>query len=281
MTKAELSYCAREVHRLDNDRFLAALFAPPDRREDLFALYAFNIEVAKTREVVTEPMLGQIRLQWWRDSIARLHEGEAPRHEVIQPLAAAVIRHGLDRSLMERLIDAREADLEDRPPASLDCLVNYAEVTSAPLVQLALAVLGVRNEAAMAAGRHVGIAWALVGLLRAVPHHARAHRLYLPADLLDAQGVTETALFEMRPEPGLSTVVRAVADLADEHLGKARALRSQVPRAALPALLPAALADLSLRTLKAAGYDPFAPRVQMPHPLRQILLAWRALTGRW
>ena len=66
---AGLSPLGELVRRHDRDRYQTALFAPADRREALFALYAFNYEIARVRESVTQPMLGQIRLQWWREVI--------------------------------------------------------------------------------------------------------------------------------------------------------------------------------------------------------------------
>jgi len=282
MAEPTLSYCAGQVRRFDNDRFLTVLFAPADRREDLFALYAFNLEIAKTREVVSEPMLGQIRLQWWRDSIAQIRAGgEQRRHEVVQPLAAAVHRHGLDTALLDRLVDAREADLEDEAPATLSCLVNYADATAAPLVQLACQILGVRGEAAMEAARRVGIAFALAGITRSVPFLARQHRTRLPADLLARHGVAEPQLFDLKPGEGIRPVVAAVVAEAGRHLAEARGLRRDVPRAALPALLPATLADLYLSVLSRNDNDPMAARVQMPHPFRAARLAWQAALGRW
>src|SRR3546814_5074662 len=100
------------------DRYLASLFAPEAQREDLFALYAFNYEVAKTAEVVSEPMIGQIRLQWWRESLAGIYEGRARQHEVVQPLARAVAARALPRALLETIIDAREFDLDQIGRAS-------------------------------------------------------------------------------------------------------------------------------------------------------------------
>ena len=116
-----LSYCAAEVRRADYDRFLAALFAPAPAREGLFALYAFNHEVAKVRETVSEPMLGQIRLQWWREAIDGLYAGKARAHPVVEALArdARVREGGLSRAHFDRLIDAREFDLAGRAPATL------------------------------------------------------------------------------------------------------------------------------------------------------------------
>src|SRR5882724_1426131 len=130
-----------QVH--DHDRYLTTLFAPAARRGGLVALYAFNLEVAKTREVVREPMLGQIRLQWWREAIDEIYGGgRVRRHEVVQPLADAVRRFDLTRYHFDRLLDGRAADLDEAPPASLAALESYAEATSSRLIYLALETLG-------------------------------------------------------------------------------------------------------------------------------------------
>jgi NADH dehydrogenase [ubiquinone] 1 alpha subcomplex assembly factor 6 len=278
-----LSPAARLVRRHDRDRFLTALFAPASAREALFALYAFNYEVAKTRELVSEAMLGHLRLQWWRDSVAAIYDGTPLRkHEVVEPLAAAIRAHDLSRPEVERLIDAREADLADAAPDSIEMLEAYAEATAAPLVLLALEALGVRDAAAREAGRRVGIAYALAGLLRAVPFHARARRVYLPADLLAVHGVdAQRDLFELRPSAGLAAVASAVAARARIHLAAARAEARRVRRAAVPALLPAILASRALDRLAQAEYDVFAPRLALPDGTTSWRLAFAALIRRY
>lgn len=275
-----LSYCAAEVRRHDPDRFLCAMFAPADRREDLLALYAFNLEIARTREQVSERMLGQIRLQWWREAIEGVYAGAPRRHEVVQTLADAVKRHGIARDSLDRMIDAREADLDDGPPADLAALQAYADATSGTLAAVATDMLGA-GEGARDAARQVGTAWALVGLLRAVAFHARAKRVYLPGDLLAANGVRIGDLFELRPSAGLNATARAVADTARRLLAAARTRRGQVPRAALPVFLQARLADQYLRILAHRGHDPLAPAIAQ----RPLLAAWRltlsAMIGRY
>jgi phytoene synthase len=275
------SYCADQVRRFDRDRYLTCLFAPAEARAQLFALYAFNLEVAKTAEVVSEALLGHIRLQWWLDAIDEIYTGQPRRHEVVVPLAEAVRRHGLGRTHFERLIEARAFDLEDTAPESLAALEDYAEATSAGLTYLALEILGARGTEAEAAGRHVGIAWALAGLLRAVPFHARRKRLYLPRDLGAAAGLDLGELYELHPSPALRQVAGQVAERAEEHLRAARALAARVPRQALPALLPATLASRGLATLARAGYDPFDARVQAQSPGRVWRLWWTNLRGRY
>jgi phytoene synthase len=276
-----LSYCGRQVRRFDHDRYLTALFAPADRREALFALYAFNLEVAKTREVVTEPLLGQIRLQWWRDALDTAYRGEPLKHEVLVPLAAAIDAHGLTRAHFDRLLEAREADLEDAAPPDLPALEAYAEGTAGPLHRLALEIVGVRDAAAAEAARGVAVASALTGLLRAVPFHARQRRVYLPTSVVQEVAVELGDLFELRPHLGLAEAVQRLAGRAREVLAEARSLRKRVPRAALPALLPAVLAGQYLDAMRRAGHDVFDGRVQRRPALAAWSLAWHAARGRY
>ncbi len=278
-----LSPLARLVRQHDRDRFLTALFAPAARRDELLALYAFNYEIAKTREVVSEPVLGQIRLQWWRESLDAIYAGDPVRgHEVATPLAAAIRGRGLTRAHFDALIAAREFDLGGEAPESLAALESYAEGSSARLVWLALEVLGERGESAIAAGRAVGIAYAQAGLLRALPFHARMKRLYLPRDLCLAAGLrVDAEVFELRSSPALRRIVAQVAAAAAGHLAKARARRGAVPRAALPALLPAVLAGADLASLARAEYDPFDRRLAGRDTWRSWRLTLAALARRY
>jgi phytoene synthase len=284
MPKSALSYCAEQVRRQDHDRYVTALFAPAHRREGLFALYAFNLEIAKTAEVVSEDLLGRLRLQWWRECLDEVYAGRPLRHAVVEPLAAAVHRHGLGRAHFDRLIDAREDDLAAEPPADLAALENYAEGTSASLVHLALEILGVpagSSTGANEAGRRLGLAWALTGLARAVPFHARQKRLYLPSDMAAQAGLDTGALFELRRSEALSRVVAQLAARASEHLAAARALRRELPRRAFPAMLLGPLAERHLKVLNRAGFDPFDRRVLAQPSGSAWRLAWAVLKRRY
>ncbi len=275
---AELSYAAEQVRQQDHERFLTALFAPAERREALFALYAFNLEVAKTAEVVSEPMLGQIRLQWWRETLDGIYEKRPRRHEVVEPLADAVVRWDLSREHFERLLDARENDLDAEPPATMAELEAYADATAGGLGLLALEALG--GEALAATGRLVGTAWGLTGLVRAIPFHARQKRLYVPTELLKRHGVVRRDLFELRPSTALSAAAAEIAGRAGTLLAEARALRPRPPRPVLAALLPAVLARRHLGRLARAGYDPFDAQVQAAAPDAAWRLTLAYLRGR-
>ncbi|MBO0739673.1 MAG: squalene/phytoene synthase family protein [Alphaproteobacteria bacterium] len=277
-----LSPVAALVRHHDRDRFQTALFAPAARREALFALYAFNYEIARVRESVTQPMLGQIRLQWWRESVAAAFDGGPVRaHPVVGPLTAAVRTLPLTREHFDRLIDARERDLDEDPPASLAVLEDYAEASSARLVYLALEVLGAQDAGASEAGRHVGIAYSLAGLLRAAAFQARTGRRFIPADIAARTGLVEEDYRALRGTPALRAATAELAAAASKHLSLARAHPRGLRRRTLPALLPAVVARHSLMRLRRVAYDPFDPALAVPDPLQTWRLGVAALFNRF
>jgi NADH dehydrogenase [ubiquinone] 1 alpha subcomplex assembly factor 6 len=250
-----LSPVAALVRRHDRDRFQTVLFAPAARREALFALYAFNYEIARVRERVSEPILGRIRLEWWRETIAAAYEdGPVRRHVVVEALTDAIRGHRPTREHFDRLIDAREKDLAEQAPTSLAALEDYAEAVSARLIYLALEILSAVDPTVRRAGFHVGVAYGLAGLLRAMPYRERTARYLVPAE---------------------------VAAAASHHLDLARRLRPAVTRTALPALLPAIVAGRYLRRLKRAGCDPFDSTVTAPDPLQSWWFAAAAFLNRF
>jgi phytoene synthase len=266
------------VRRLDRDRYLCTLFAPASRRDALLALYAFNLEIARIPELVREPILGSVRLQWWRDTIGAIYAGNPPAHEVAAALARAVAEHALSRRHFERLLDAREFDLGDEPPEDIPALLAYADATAGSLTALALEILGTGGGAAEAAGRDVGIAWALTGLLRAAAFHASRGRIYFPKSLLDREGVQASDILALRATPELRAAAREIATLAQDRLAEARS--RDVPEWALPALLPAVLAESYLSRLGRAGFDPFRPGLEKGSIARQLRLWLAARRGK-
>lgn len=278
-------YCFDRVRRFDRDRFLTALFCPSDRRADLLALYAFNIEIAGVREAVSEPLLGHIRIQWWRDALDGIYEGDPPAHHVAGPLSRAVRRHRLQRERFETLLAARAQDIESVQPPTMQALESYAEATSATITHLALQVVGTAAGAALEAGRHVGVAWALTGLLRALPLHVAERRICLPVAACRDAGIDVDALFNGAPQPGMARAVAEVAAAARDHLAAARVLRRNCPRVAVPALLPAVLAGIYLDRLQRAGFDPFRaagrPHTASAGPVAMVRLAIAAYSGRF
>ncbi|MEO5374616.1 MAG: squalene/phytoene synthase family protein [Alphaproteobacteria bacterium] len=289
------SPCAAVVRRHDRERFACAQFAPPDRREDLLVLYALNLDLARVRERVREPMAGLIRFQWWSDVIEAIATGHGPPsgHPVAGPLGRVMVERGLGRAEFEHLIDARRRDLDDEPPADMAALLRYAGGTSAPLARLGAAILGVGadedvdvdvdvdvDEDVLAATEAVALAWSLVGLLRAIPHLAAQGRVMLPRDRLASAGVDVAEVLAGRSPPGLAMVAAEMAAEAEAHIARARSFRGPGVRAALPLLLPATIAEGHLRRLRRTGHDTRDPLLWGPRP-RVGTLLWNGVRGRF
>ncbi|EKV31576.1 Phytoene synthase [Caenispirillum salinarum AK4] len=274
----DLSMMGEEVRRQDRDRFMTALFAPEDRREDLFALYAFNADVAGIREKVSEPMMGLMRLQFWRDLLEGVFEKGTPppTHPTAEALIGAIRRRNLPREPFDTLLEARERDMDDQPPDDREAFLAYARGTGGSVQRLAACILGAGDEETLAAADAVGTAWAITGLLRAVPFHAAQNRVYLPAAELTGRGIDGYVVAAGKPHDAVAAVAADLAGAARARLAEARGLRGRVSRAALPALLPAVLADGYLKRLQRLGWNVYHPdlgRVDV-RPLRLTAAAF-------
>lgn len=251
---------AETVRRHDPDRFLLSMFAPAAARPDLWALYAFNHEIAKTRELVTETQLGLIRLQWWRDGIAAIYAGgPVLEHPVLLGLQQAITAHNLPQERLDALIYAREFDLEDRLPANMQGLIYYADYTATPLLELTALIVPPHGADGV---EDIAVGYALTGLLRATPVHLSQRRCYLPADRLPHID----AHYEGRELQALASVVIEVV---------AEARRRLTPRPAhLPRIIRAhrKLALMYLAQIEKAGFDLFAPALAMPPFLKELRL---------
>jgi len=179
------------VRRADPDRFFCSLFAPPEKREALWLLYAFNHELARAREVASEPTLALIRLAWWREVV----EGAEKKHEIATPLSAALREGVFAPADLAALIDARAAEAEEIP--DFDSFINYARGTAGRLARIAGKLLGADAQAI----EDFGTAYGISGILRAAPFLARQNRSLLPSDCTSAQKLIESARVLLNATP--------------------------------------------------------------------------------
>ncbi|MGE3528530.1 MAG: phytoene/squalene synthase family protein [Methyloceanibacter sp.] len=262
----------------DFDRALAASFAPREARPDLLALCAFNVELARIAEQVSEADLGAIRLQWWREAIARSLKGEAAGHPVADAFGAAARRRAFPVDIVAALIDARQFDVADKIMPDCDALETYLERTAGSMFALAGACLGAQGRALEDAAVRAGVAYGLTGLMRALPVHAAGGRVYLPADLLKSHGTSPEAVLAGRASQGLAELLAGLRDKARGACGEARQAVARLERPARAAFLPLALVDPYLAALEALdrrGGDPLR-EIAGINPLHRF---WRL--ARW
>lgn len=172
----QIAACAGLVQRGDPDRFRAAMAAPITLRKMLFPLYAFNLEVARAPWVTKEPLIAQMRLQWWRDALGEIASGgNVRRHEVVTPLAD-ILDVQATRDL-DDLIEARSADIEGHPQASPETLTRYLDRTAGTLLWTAARLAGATDAPAI---RDAGLAHGMANYLNAVPDLVGKSRNPLP-----------------------------------------------------------------------------------------------------
>ena len=268
--------CEAAVRRHDPDRYFATLFAPAALRPHLFALYAFNYEIARVGETVREPMMGEIRLQWWREAVEGARDGRPREHEVARALTQMFASAVLPLELFDAMIEARRNDLDPSPFADLAALEAYTDATSGNVMRLGARILGAGDRCDGLASE-AGIAYALAGLLQAIPYYAARGAVMLPRNMLEAEGLSRDDVLAGRDPDRLRPVIAAIAERARTKLAAARRLPR--PKQALAAFLPAALVPLKLRRLTAAGFDPFRHKAEVPLHRRQLALLSAALRG--
>lgn len=268
-------HCEQAVREGDKDRFLATLFAPQRYRRALHALYAFNLELARVRELAREPMPGEIRLQWWRDALLGAPRDDVAAHPVAAAVRDTAIRYRLPPASLADLIDAREFDLYDEPMVSLDDLETYAARTSSALMDLAARILrdGKDHGAGDLIG-HAGVAYAITGLLRAFPVHASRAQLYVPQDVLGRHNAPPEDIFAGNATTELRAALAELRLRARQRLDAARMCLGSAQLETMPALLPVALVRPMLQRMERRGYNPFAVS-ELPQWRRQWIL-WRA-----
>jgi NADH dehydrogenase [ubiquinone] 1 alpha subcomplex assembly factor 6 len=254
MKSDEFSYCARLARDRDYGRYLCALAAPIKTRNALLVLLAFNDELGKVREIVSEPTLGDIRLAWWRETLIADQETEGGSHPVARALKMVVQDYGVSKDTLQAMIDGRARDMDPMPFTSVDELEDYAVATAGKLAQAFLQVLEVDDEESCKAVSEVATAWALIGFLRSVPYHEQAGRRVLGRQLVPAD----------------------ILDRVDDLLIAARGRGRRVTRKAYPVLLTARISDLYLSRYRSTGCNVYKTNLDFA-PLTPV---WRVTTGR-
>jgi phytoene synthase len=267
----------------EHDRYLAALLAPVDRRPALLALAAFAGEVARIPSFVSEPMVGAIRLQWWRDAVAALATEPTPHgHPILEAVALAARKWALPLAPLLEIIDAHQDRLAEAPIADDAGLAHHLAQTEGAMTALGLAVLAgpagldAFGPLVASTGRALGLARLIVEL----PQATAEGRTLIPERRLADAGIPRARLLAGEPGSAIDQVVNDLVAEARRELSAARAAARAVPRRARPALLPLALVEPYLRACERPGRDPVRDVAELVPLSRVARLALAALTGR-
>jgi 15-cis-phytoene synthase len=272
----EDDHCRNLVRDHDKDRYLAALFAPEGKRAHLFALYAFNAEIVKARDAVREPALGEIRMQWWQDTLDGIYGGEAQDHPVAIALSRAIEAADLPKHALVNLVKAHIFDFYSDAMPTIADLEGYLGETNSALIQMASIILageeGLQNAEASGLA---GVAYGLVGLLRNLPTQRAKLQCFLPLDMLVQRQATVADLMAAENEASLSVVLAELREAARARLAQARKMAWTIKPAAMPAFLHVTLTDGYLNAIAARGPRLMKSNAEVSQWRKQWAL-WRA-----
>ena len=271
---AHYAHCEAHVRAGDRDTWLAMLFAPVGKRKHLYALHAFLLEIVNVRERVTEPMAGELRLQWWRDAIEGEARGDVGAHPVAAALLDTIRACRLPRDLLIDLIEAHRFDLYDDPMSTLHDWESYSEQTAAAPIRLASIILTGKGEpGGIAAASHAGAALSVRRQVLGLSTDRTP--VFFPADLLKRHGVMPADIEAGVLTPKIAAALADMRGIARLHLDALRRHLPSVEPATLPAYLTTSLVDPTLALAARAGADPFHAMPLPPRWKRQWTI-WRA-----
>jgi len=273
-----VTFCADLVRRHDFPRYVATLFAPAEVRRALLALYAFNVEIVRVRDQVSQPLPGEIRFQWWTDLFSGLVHGSAEGNPVAAELLRAIRDFDLPVEPLSLLVDEHQFDLYNDPMPTMAALEGYLAATSSALFALAARIMGDGSDAAEHLARHAGLAQGILQVIANLPRDSSHRQLFLPQQVLASHGCAMEDVFAGKETPNLHAVLNQLIAEARQHLATASSLLVQVPPSVRPAFLPLSQARADLDRLSRPGRNPFA--LQPPSRLRTLWTLWRGSRSR-
>jgi 15-cis-phytoene synthase len=271
-------FCAELVRAHDFARYASTLFVPAAQRRALLALYAFNVEISRVREQVSQPLPGEIRLQWWTDVLAGAGHGGVEGNPVAAELLLAIRNWRLPVERLSRLIDEHQFDLYNDPMPTKAALEGYINDTSAALFSLGAAIAGQQSDGIEHLARHAGLAQGIAQVIAALPVDASRRQLFVPLQLLESHGRDMEEVFAGKQTPQLRPALDQLIGEGREHLRAAFDLLADVPREVRPVFLPLATVRRDLTRMARADNDPFVPHVTSR--LRTLWTLWRASRSR-
>jgi len=271
-------FCAELVRAHDFVRYASTLFVPAAQRRALLAVYAFNVEISRVREQVSQPLPGEVRLQWWTDMLAGMEHGGVEGNPVAAELLLAVRSWRLPVERLSRLIDEHQFDLYNDPMPTMAALEGYINETSSALFSLGAGIAGQQSDEIEHLARHAGLAQGMAQVMAALPLDASRRQLFVPLQLLESHGSGMEEVFAGKQTPKLRAALDQLISEAQVHLKTAFALLANAPPEVRPVFLPLALVRRDLERMSRADSDPFMPRVHSR--FRTLWTLWRASRSR-
>ncbi|WP_213287465.1 phytoene/squalene synthase family protein [Bradyrhizobium sp. sGM-13] len=277
-SKESAAFCADLVRTHDFVRYASTLFLPQVQRRALLSIYAFNVEILRVREQVSQPLPGEIRLQWWTDMLVGAGHGGVEGNPVAAELLQTIGEFRLPVEPLSRLIEEHQFDLYNDPMPSMAALEGYVTDTASALFSLAARTAAQPSVAIDHLSRHAGLAQGMAQVIAALPLDAVRRQLFVPLQLLQQHGSGIEQVFSGKQTPQARAAIDQLIGEGQKHLRTAFELLTHVPPQVRPVFLPLAMVRRDLDHMSRADVDPFVPHVTSR--LRTLWTLWRASRSR-
>jgi phytoene synthase len=260
----EQEHCRTLVRMFAPDRYFSTLLAPTEKRRDLFAIYAFDAEISAIAENVSDPAIGEIRFQWWYDTLATVFAGDSQQHPVARELVLAIKRHDLPSHLFSHLIDAHRFDLYYKPMADMDALAQYLKKTSIATIDLACRILIGENALSIKTLiDKAGTAYGVGQIVSLLPQHIARKQCFVPASLLAQHQLKPTQFLTGEFSTTMKLAILQLQHLIVESVTVLRHETAATPKRALPAFFPSGLAERKTKKIATTDFNPFKQRANL------------------
>ncbi len=281
------AYCRQVTARAGSSFTLSFRLLTPARRQAMEALYAFCREVDDISDDIADPNLARVKLAWWREEIHKLYASlelqgsqALAQHPISLALRTPIEVYKLPLADFEAVMDGVEMDLPHAAFKSIDELNLYCDRVAGAVGRLSARIFCPCSDQTLAYASQLGLAFQYTNILRDVGEDARRERVYLPDEILEAQGLTRHSILHLEDSPALRRALSDLHQLAEKAYDQALAALPPRERGDQRAgLVMAAIYRDLLRSIASLDYDVLNQRVRLG-PLRKLWIAVSAAVGR-
>lgn len=269
------SYIQEELKKNDSERYLACLYLPETIRHCAMSLYAFDAEISRIPSVVSEPMPGEIRIQWWRDLIKS--GGNVGSGPLAEALLEVTKEHKLPLDVLDNYLEARIFDLYQDPMPDVGTYEGYLGETVSSFLNMIALASGVERSSNLAdACGHAGVAMGISRHLSLCANARARGQVFFPLPMLEAYGLNREQWLDDNFNDSHEAVISALVSKAQDHLAKAKIAITDLPSESKSIFLPIVFVDKVLALIQKKPAECIVRPVVLS-PLKRQWLAFRGV----
>ena len=267
-------YCQQKAASSGSSFYYSFLFLSPNRRRAITALYAYCREVDDVVDECADAQIAAVKLDWWRQELARLYAGQ-PEHPVTLALLPALTEFNLPQEQLLEIIDGMAMDLQQTRYLDFKALSLYCYRVASVVGLLAAEIFGFTDRQTQKYAHNLGTAFQLTNIIRDVGEDARRGRVYLPLDELQRFEVPVADILNARYTDNFCRLMEFQIKRAEQYYVQAMSELPSIDRKTQrPGLVMAAIYCTLLDEIKRDGCQVLTQRTSLT-PIRKLWIAWR------